>query len=221
MIKAVILDFDDTLCPTEAACFDLENETLRRIGRPPMSREIHKKTWGMSFAKAIALRSPGVDVEKFMKVSDSVLAEFLKDGLIDVVPEANYLALDQLIESGMQVIILTSRAHWEIKHLLDPNHRLASRVKAFYYKDIMQHHKPDPRAFDVLLQEHNLSPQECVYVGDSVSDGIAAKGANLHFIASLESGIRQKQDFKDVTVDAFIDNFTDLTKAVDFLAKRQ
>ncbi|GEM_PF-2707710 len=33
MIKAVAIDFDDTLCLTEEATFKLENATLVRMGR--------------------------------------------------------------------------------------------------------------------------------------------------------------------------------------------
>ena len=49
MIEALIIDVDDTLCLTEAACFDMENETLMAMGRAPMSREVHINTWGQPF----------------------------------------------------------------------------------------------------------------------------------------------------------------------------
>lgn len=67
MIRAVVIDFDDTLCLTEEACFDLENEVLRRIGRKPQTRSIHKSTWGRPLFEAIKVRSPGVDVEEFRR----------------------------------------------------------------------------------------------------------------------------------------------------------
>jgi phosphoglycolate phosphatase-like HAD superfamily hydrolase len=50
---------------------------------------------------------------------------------------------------------------------------------------------------------------ECVYVGDAVTDAIAANGAGMHFIAVLESGLRQKEDFKKVRVDFFAKKFSD------------
>jgi beta-phosphoglucomutase-like phosphatase (HAD superfamily) len=56
MIKAVILDLDDTVCLTEEACWNLENETLAAIGRAPIPRELHKATWGKKmFEEAISL----------------------------------------------------------------------------------------------------------------------------------------------------------------------
>jgi phosphoglycolate phosphatase len=219
MIKAVIIDVDDTLCLTEAACFDLENAALARMGRPPMSRAVHITTWGQPLFDAIVKRSPGIDVEQFKVAYHPVIEEFIKDGKLDVIPQENYEALDKLIALGKTIMLLTSRTHGEFKHMLAADHLLASRVTAFYYKDNMQYHKPDPRAFDQLLHEHNLQPEQCIYIGDSPSDGEAAGGAGLCFIASLESGIRQKQDFDGLRVDTFVDRFSDIVEAIDKLDK--
>ena len=217
MIKAVIIDVDDTLCLTEAACFDLENDVLGQMGREPMTRAIHKSTWGRPLFEAIADRSPGVDVEQFKALFHPTIDRYVAEGKLDAIPDENYAALDKLIAAGKDVMLLTSRTHGELKHLLAPDHLLAARVTAFYYKDNMQYHKPDPRAFTELLQAHNLQPQECVYVGDSPSDAQAANAAGLLFIASLESGVRQKQDFTAYRVDAYIDRLPDIVGAVQRL----
>lgn len=65
MIEAVVIDLDDTLCLTEAACFEMENEVLERMGRLPMPREVHLETWGRPLFEAISDRAPGIDVEAF------------------------------------------------------------------------------------------------------------------------------------------------------------
>lgn len=214
MIHAVVIDFDDTLCLTEAACFEMENEALVAMGRAPMPREIHTKTWGQPLFDAITTRSPGIDVEAFKAAYHPIIAEYTKKGKLDAIPEANYAALDNLVAQGKTIMVLTSRTHGELKHLLEPDHLLATRVKAFYYKDMMQYHKPDPRAFDELLADHNLTPEQCVYVGDSVGDAVASKQRGLRFIASLESGLRQKEDFKPDQVDRFIYKFPEIVDAV-------
>lgn len=53
-----------------------------------------------------------------------------------------------------------------------------------------------------------------MYVGDSPSDAQASNKAGLRFVASLESGIRQRQDFDDYRVDAFINRFPDVVGAM-------
>lgn len=214
MIKAVIVDVDDTLCLTEATCFELENTTLIRMGRKPMPRSIHIATWGQPLFKAIMERSPGINVEAFKTAFQPMIESFIADGKLDSIPSVNYRAMDSLIEQGKLIMLLTSRTHEEFKHLLADDHLLASRVTAFYYRDNMRYHKPDPRAFDQLLHENNLQPNQCVYVGDSPSDAKAANGANIHFIASLESGIRLEKDFDGLSVDIFIKHFPDIVTAV-------
>jgi phosphoglycolate phosphatase len=217
MIEAVIIDFDDTLCLTEEACFNLENETLRRLGREPMSRGIHRETWGQPLYDAIQLRSPGVDADEFWKLMPTVHEEFVGNGQIDIVTEENLQTLDKLAQLGKKLMILTSRTEVEMKHLLVPTHHLASRIANFYYKDNMAYHKPDPRAFEVIEREHGLLPAQCVYVGDSPGDAAAAKGAKLHFVASLEGGLRSRDDFDAYPVDAFINKFADLYDEVVLL----
>lgn len=219
MIKAVVVDLDDTLCLTEEICFEMENEILLEIGQKLMSREIHISTWGRPLYEAIHVRSPGVDLDKFKRLYLPTINEYTQAGKLDAIPQENLEALDQLIGLGKFVMILTSRTHEELQHLLEPDHLLAERVKAFYYRDNMQFHKPDPRAFDELLSDHNLSTANAVYIGDSVSDAVAAKEAGLHFVASLESRLRTRDDFAHLPVDAFIDTFPEIVEAVRELDK--
>jgi len=215
MIKAVVIDIDDTLCLTEATCFNLENEVLRRMGRVPMSREIHLETWGWPLFDAMLERSPGVDVDQFIHAFQPVIAEYIDSGKLDDIPTDNYDALDKLIETGKTIILLTSRSPHELKHILAPDHLLASRVKTIYHKGNTRFHKPDPRVFDELFADHQFAPSECVYVGDSPSDAHASKGAGMLFVATLESGLRNKSDFDQYEVNKFIDRFSELVDAVN------
>jgi HAD superfamily hydrolase (TIGR01509 family) len=199
MIEAVFIDLDDTLCMTEEICFNLENETLAKLGRPPMTRGTHQSNWGMPLAEAIVERSPGVNVDEFYQFFPTVLQRYTDEGLLDQIPDENYEALDQMIKMGKSLIVLTNRNHEELKHLLEPAH------------------EPDPRVFAHIEEAHGWKPNECVYVGDSPSDAAAAKGAGLHFVASLESGLRTERDFEDYPVDVFIPSFTKLPEAVEQL----
>ncbi len=213
-IKAIAIDVDDTLCLTEEACFELENAVLERIGRRPMSRSVHVRTWGRPLFEVITVRSPGVDVEAFRAAFIPMLTDYLAQGRMDVILPENYAALDTLIGLGKQIMLLTSRTHIEMEHMLEPDHLLAQKVTAFYHKDNTGYHKPDPRAFDRLLKEHRLPPDACVYVGDSLTDAEASNQAGLHFVASIESGLRQMSDFAAYRVDAYIQRFPDIVDAI-------
>lgn len=214
MIKAVIIDFDDTLCLTETACFEMENEILVSMGRAPMSRSVHINTWGQPLFDAIMVRSPGIDVGEFKVAYPSMIEKYTKGRKLDAIPAVNYETLDRLVKSGKLLLILTSRTHAELRHLLEPDHKLVTTIKAFYHKDNVKYYKPDPRAFDELLSDNGLSAKDCVYVGDSVSDAVASKEAGLRFIASLESGLRKRSDFSPEQVDEFIYKFPDVIDAI-------
>lgn len=203
MIKAVIFDFDDTLCLTEEGCFALENEIAMQMGHQPMSRETHIKTWGQPLGDAIAKRIPGIDVGEFMRRIGVWQPIFAREGKLDKLTPENIAVLDRLRSYGKKLAIVTSRELQEARHLLENTHPLHSRIDAFYHKDNSDFLKPDPRVFDKVLSDLAIEPQEAVYIGDAVTDAVAAKKAGLHFIALLESGIRKKEDFAEIPVDMF------------------
>lgn len=210
-IKAVINDVDGNIVKSEEACWLLENEIFGLMGIPPMTREVHQQTWGMHLEHAVVKRSDGAaDPAEFWKLFDPTYKKRVAAGLIDLVTDADLEACTALKQLGLQHFVLTSRTIAEMGHLMSDEGRLAHYVDTFYYKENMEFHKPDPRAFAHIEREHGLKPSDCVYVGDQPGDAAAAKGAGLHFIANLEEGIRSKEDFADYEVDAFIDNFADL-----------
>lgn len=217
MIRAVIVDVDDTLCMTEAGSFDLVNDVLARMGRPPMSRAVHQATWGEVLLDAMPRRSPGVDLHRFAELFPAAHQQYLADGRLDVIPPENLAALDKLVLAGRTVLLLTSRAEAEIEHMLAPDHVLAGLVTGAYHQGNTRFRKPDPRAFDELLAETGFTPGECVYVGDSPGDAVAAGGAGLRFIACLQSGVRRLDEFDPSLVTAAIEAFPDLPAAVDEL----
>jgi phosphoglycolate phosphatase len=214
MLKVVIIDFDDTLCLTEEVCFDLENKVVEDMGFPRMSREAHKMNWGQPLETAIVERVPGIDPVEFMRKASMVIEEYAHEGRLDSIQDKNLEALDTLIKSGRRLAILTSRTYGEAKHLLDKNHPINQRMEKIYHKDNSEFHKPDPRAFDKILADFQVTPEEAVYIGDAATDAIAAKEAGLHFIAVLESGLRTKEDFTGKKVDAFVSSFSDVVSYI-------
>jgi phosphoglycolate phosphatase len=217
VIRAVIVDFDDTLCLTEAVSFDLENEVLARLGRPPMSRAVHLATWGALLLDAMPQRSPGVDLELFAGLFPAVQQQYVADGRLDVIPPENLVALDRLAGAGRTVLLLTSRAGAEVRHLLEPDHALAGRVAGAYHLGNTRFHKPDPRVFDELLAETGLRPGQCVYVGDAPGDAAAAGGAGIRFVACLQSGVRRLGEFDPRYVSAAVDTFPEIVPVIEAL----
>lgn len=214
MIKLVVIDFDDTLCLTEEATFHIENEVAIEMGYAPMTRETHRKNWGKNLAEAITERIPGVEVEKFLYRLEEVHMKHAASGKVDTVTEENLQALDRVINSGLKLGVLTARSFREAQHLLHQDHPLSKRVERFYHADNSDFTKPDPRAFEKILKDFGVRPDETVYIGDALGDVICAKGAGVNFVAVLESGIRNKKDFKDYQVDYFATTFVEAVNAI-------
>jgi phosphoglycolate phosphatase len=221
VIKAVILDFDDTLFMTEEVCFHLENDTGAVLGLPPMRRKVHLETWGMTVEQALPLRFPGANLSSYLHAHGEIVKQYVASGQLDQLSGQNVNALTQLNESGYKLYAVTSRDIREIGHFLDGSHILMQYLhpEAMFHKGNNAYHKPDPRVFDGVLSASGFKPSECVYAGDSLTDCRAAKGAGLLFVACLESGLRQREDFESLEAqpDGFIDTFAGIT---DWLSAR-
>lgn len=211
MIKLVLLDFDDTLCLTEETAFVVENEVAKSMGHAPMTRAVHQRNWGDLLEVAITERIPGIDAKEFMNRLGGYVKRFTDNGTLDAIRKENLRTLQTLRAKGKRIGILTSRSLPEITHLMLPSHPLSVHIEQFYHKDNSRHLKPDPRAFEQALEDFAVLPEEAVYVGDAVSDAVAANGAGLHFIAVLESGLRKRAEFEKQNVDFFAPKFTDIT----------
>lgn len=214
-IKLVILDIDDTLYLTEQISFETENRIAIQMGFAPMTRELHLRNWGKRIQEAIAERIPGIDVPRFMKFFIKENEKLVKQGKLDNLSPSNLETLTILKNMGKTIAIVTSRTYGEVKHLLGETHPLQNYISDFFYDGNLKYLKPDPRVFDQLLKKYGTSPKETVYVGDSVSDANCAASGHIHFIATLESGIRCIANFDEVSVDHFIERFSDLPKCLD------
>lgn len=216
MIKAVIFDFDDTLSMTEEACFLLENDVLESLSRPKMSREIHLETWGKPLFEAIELRSPGINVVEFRKRFEKFQWKYINSGRFDKIPNENLEVLEKLADQGKYLAIVTSRTESELQHIFEESHPLNELIEDIFHKENILYQKPDPRVFDIIFQK-GFKPDECLYVGDSLTDAEAAIGAGMKFVASLESELRTKEEFSNYAVDYFIRDLPELPGVIEKL----
>jgi phosphoglycolate phosphatase len=214
MIKAVVFDFDDTLCFTEGESFELENEIITELGLPPMDRSVHHATWGRPLMEAIRVRAPGINVDDFERLFVVKQAEWAKLGKVDTIRPEVLLMLEDFTKNGYITAIVTSRTYKEAEHLLHPDHTIQAHVKAIYHKDNTPAHKPDHRVFEPLLKDFSLDPKTVVYIGDTPTDGEAALAAGMHFIATLEAGIRLQNEFDHLEGVHFVRQLADVPAVV-------
>jgi phosphoglycolate phosphatase-like HAD superfamily hydrolase len=217
MIKLILVDFDDTLCLSEEACFRLENEIAAKLGFSPMTREIHQANWGKPLKDAIVERVPGIDASAFMNLFAEVSKKHIQEGTFDSIPDTNIAVLEELRKKGYKVVIQTSRQHCEVEHLISNTSSLMTVVDGFFYQERSQYKKPDPRVFILPSTSFSAPFSEMVYVGDAFMDVQWCRAAGVHFIASIESGLRTKEDFEKLGAKWFIQKFTELPKKIEEL----
>jgi phosphoglycolate phosphatase len=124
MIKAVILDLDDTLFMSFESAFIVVNMILREMSSKPIAREALAAHWGTPVHKASQLwgmeADPAEFAERFVKHFPIAVA----DGVFDILTPENLNTLHTLRDKGMRLFVLTSRVQGELAHLLDPSHEL-------------------------------------------------------------------------------------------------
>jgi len=217
MIKLILVDFDDTLCLSEEACFHVENEIASKLGHAPMTREAHQSNWGKPLKDAIVERIPDIDAEAFMKLFPEISQKHILEGTFDNVSKENLDILRQLKTKGYKVVILTSRQHCEVEYLISDKSPLMSIVDGFFYQERYTYKKPDPRVFQLPGSLFSADFSDMVYVGDAFTDVQWCKAAGVHFIASIESGLRTKEDFEKLGAKWFIKRFSELPDRIEEL----
>jgi phosphoglycolate phosphatase len=215
MIKLILVDFDDTLCLSEEACFHLENEIAARLNFPPMTRALHQSNWGKPLREAIIERIPGIDSSAFMDLFNEVSRKHVLEGTFDRVSEENLDVLRLLKKQGYKVVIQTSRQHCEVEYLISDQSPLMPVIDGFFYQERSKYKKPDPRVFLLPSETFDIPFAEMVYVGDAFTDVQWCRAAGVHFIASIESGLRTKEDFEKLGAKWFIRKFSELPERIE------
>jgi phosphoglycolate phosphatase len=217
MIELILVDFDDTLCLSEEACFHLENEIAAKLNFPPMIRAVHQSNWGKPLKDAIVERIPGIDPDAFMNLFSEVSRKHVLEGTFDRVSDENLDVLRTLKNKGYKVVIQTSRQHCEVEYLISGESKLMPCIDGFFYQERSKYKKPDPRVFLLPSGMFEIPFSNMVYVGDAFTDVQWCRAAGVHFIASIESGLRTKEDFEKLGAKWFIKKFNELPDRIEEL----
>lgn len=107
--------------------------------------------------------------------------------------EKENLAMIQIAEAlrqkGISIFILSNNLRERSKHYQEAFLFLATLFDRTYYSWQTGYIKPDPRAYELLLQENNLRPTECLYFDDSATNVTVASsmGIQSYLFAGSES----------------------------------
>ena len=189
MIKAIIFDVDNTLINTGNISARAYLSTAKELGLKQVSIKDIKSFFGIPSHVIIKKFWPNMDVKKFQSIKHKkILSKKVKE-----IPGAK--SVIKSLYRKYKIGLLSSKTRALMyPHLKQIN--LSTKYFRFIYSsDDVKFHKPNPKVFSKAVKRLKLKNNEILYVGDSIYDCIAAKRANLNFIAVL-TGVYRKKDFK-------------------------
>ena len=212
--KGVIFDIDGTLADSWKLGFDATQVVLKNNNIETITEELYHECTRYCTPDRLARHAGLVpeDGEKFQSVGDQLAKEFddLYVGLVSTKTAGFYHGIEDLIISlprstddgtkGVKIAALTNAcvayAHAVLKTnspVLSKDSQTVQKDTNDIYKRFLSIHgadtvskpKPDPSGLLQCCSEIDLDPEQCVYIGDSPSDAVAADKAGMVAIGVL------------------------------------
>lgn len=196
-MKGVIFDIDGTLADSWKLGFDATQVVLEENNIPLISEKIYHEHCIYTTPERLARHAgliPGIDDKaKIQEVGKRLGDEFDNKyvNLVSTETAGFYPGIQEMIDTlpsdtvklGVLTNACVAYAHAVLKSNCAPD--IHSRFLAINGADNVPAAKPNPDGLLVCCQEMGLDPKDCVYVGDSPSDGMAAYNAGMSSIGVL------------------------------------
>lgn len=179
MIKTLIFDFGDVFLNLDKPATKRE---LKRVGVPGFTDEMMKRNKeyekgeisSEDFVSYYCNNFPQLDPHEFKNCWNSVLLDF---------PEHRLKFLKKLDEEDKYKLILLSNTNhvhidW-VKENISFFKEFQSCFDAFYLSQEIGMRKPDEDIFQFVLEEHDLKPQETLFIDDTKENTDAAAGLGI------------------------------------------
>ena len=210
---AVILDIDGTLIEAYEQLFKDCCRTAQKLGLRAPSRQEFLAVLPLPWAQLLNTLWPDISVEAFN--------EQFKEQPAKAVPGARRVILG-LKKKGYFLAIISNREWGSLCVRMD---QVKMSLDIFDYVQAVgdfEFAKPDPRVFNRALtvaSKKGIPRSRVVYVGDTLLDYEAAKGAGIMFVAVLTGGTTREQFMAAGLDEAFILN--SVKDLPDFLAEKK
>ncbi|MCG9131143.1 HAD-IA family hydrolase [Candidatus Poribacteria bacterium] len=208
-VQAIIFDFDYTLADSSRGVIECINFALGRLGLPLAGDAEIRRTIGLSLPDALTMlvgkEYTGYTdefVRLFIERADEVMTGMTE--LFDVVPET----VAALRNFGIRLGIVTLKYRYRIEAILKRDHLSDVFEVIIGFEDVSVQ-KPDPSGLLTAVERLNCVPQNCFYIGDSVTDAKTAHHAEIDFIPVL-SGVTPRAAFDDYDVYAILEDVSEL-----------
>lgn len=171
-------------------------------GLPDYQSEDEESFWNSylgSYARSLGVREPDLPA-----TLEHLGPEFATMGLWSQVVEGSRSGLQQLIEAGVEVGVVSNAdgsiaARLRETEVLQVGPGPGPQVRCIVDSGAVGVAKPDPRIFHIALEAMDMTPTETWYVGDTPAiDVVGASRAGLHPILMDPFKVRQRPDVMTV-----------------------
>ena len=183
--RAVLFDFDFTLADSSEGVVICMNHALGRLGLPPAPADAIRGTIGLDLHTALRIlageewRSREAEFfDHYVSKADEVMLAHTS-----FLPGAARV-LRALRDSGYRTGVVTTKYRHRVEDALERD-GLRAFVDVVVGFDDVARPKPAPDGLLRAAGSLRIPTGDCVYVGDSEVDAIAAEGAGMGFVAVL------------------------------------
>jgi phosphoglycolate phosphatase-like HAD superfamily hydrolase len=197
-LKAIIFDIDGTLADSWKLGYDATQVVLEKNNIPSITAEEYHDFCRYATPERLA-RHAGLEPDHpdHESVGNKLGAEFddFYVGLVSRETAGFYDGIDELLKDVPSSIVLgaLTNACVDYAHAVfktnsvdnDADRNYSERFKAVRGADDVPKPKPAPDGLFQVCKDLSLDPSDCVYIGDSPSDGMAAHNAGMPSIGVL------------------------------------
>lgn len=205
MLKAILFDIDGVLLNSFEANLKFYQDLMVKAGYPPLKREAAPALFHLTMRNAIKKitgSTSEAEIEKIWKMGRDRAVPYPMEllSMYDGVEETI-----KILSKNYQLAIVTSRVRNGI-YTIPQLKKLEKYFKATVSCEDTAEPKPSGEPLFLAAHKLGLKPEECVYVGDTETDIMAARAARTKII--IYSKIKFNQ------ADASISDFRKLPEAI-------
>ncbi len=218
--KVIIFDLDGTLIDSSPDLALAINHMLTRIGRSTFTLdEIHH--WVGNGAETLVKRalsgsasiSSNIDENIFKNALDIFLKFYAQNLAVETITYAHVLpTLATLKKHGYKLAIVTNKPFNFVQPILEKL-KLKEYFEFHLGGDSLQERKPHPAPLLYVCEKLEVNAEECVMVGDSKNDILAAQACNMQSIG-LTYGYNYGEHIKIYNPDVYFSNFSEIENAL-------
>lgn len=213
MFKAIIFDLDGTLLDTSRDIHSVLNGALTHFGLPEISLEKTLEYVGNGAKKLVERALP----EDRLDMLDRVYAYYAErfaacENNLTCLYDGEEKFLLRLKACGIKTAIVTNKPQDATNGVYEKH------LSRFNFDVVLGQSekfplKPQPESTLSVMEQLEVEPENCLFVGDGETDVLTAKNSKIK-CASVLWGFRSYEQLKAAGADVFISNYDELDKFV-------